>query len=165
MFSLQLLAGSTLIRPYYILHHRAYFICLMLAVDVLCFVILLRSTVRPLSPTEIRQEGDLPNIFFCRHSAPGTRSDLTCHYHSDEEWLIKRLTCWDLIDRRVPSKWFILLLLSLPGSSPPPLPWPQQAGSLELFLLKLLWMSGQPGMGGGLLVSNPKLEVPMLWRH
>lgn len=99
------------------------------SVDGLCFVILLSSTVMHLSPAEIRQEGDLLNIFFCRHSSPGTWSDLTFHHHSDEKGLMKRQTSWDLIFRWVPSKWFILLLLNLPVSHRL-----RQAGSPEHFL-------------------------------
>lgn len=57
------------------------------------FVIILSSTGMHLSAAEIRQKGDLPNILFCRHNSSGTWSDLTSHYNSDEERLVKRHTC------------------------------------------------------------------------
>lgn len=126
------------------------------SVDVLGFVILLSSTVMHPSPAEIRQEGDLSNIFFCRHSSPGTWSDLTFYYNSDEEELIKRQTCWDLIFRWVPSKWLILPLLNLPISHQL-----QQAGSPEHFLLKSRQLLGKPGIEDRLGAYNPQMEVSM----
>lgn len=131
--------------------HILYAGCL---VDGLCFVILLSGTVMHLSPAEIRQEGDLLNIFFCRHGSPGTWSDLTCHRNSDEEGLMKRQMSWNLIFRWVPSKWFILLLLNLPVSSRL-----QQAGSPEHFLPRSRQLLCKPGGGDRLFVYELRTKA------
>lgn len=110
MFLVKVVAALTLTRLYYIIHHHAYFMGRLFS-RVLCFVISLSKTVMHLRPAEIRQEGDLHNIFY-RHSAPRTRWDLTFHYNLQEEWLVKRKPCWELIFRWSPSNC---------SPSPPPL--------------------------------------------
>lgn len=128
-----------------------HILCAGCSVVVLSFVIWLSSTVMHLSPAEIRQEGDFPNIFLCRHSAPGTWSELTFHYHSNEEGLIKWQTCWDLIFRWVSSKRFILLAnLLLTTTS-------RNSWALPTKISRQ-WL-GKFGIGDKLFVYNPKAEV------
>ena len=123
------------------------------SVAALCFVISLSSIMMHLSPAEIRQEGDPSNRFLCRCHAHGTWSDLTFHYNLGEERLIKRQRGWDLIFRRVPSKWFLAIKLS-----PIPNRW-QQAGTPGHFQWQSKQKLGKPGTADRLCVYDSRTEV------